>query len=375
MACSFYCKTKNVMFEIYLEHLIWGAVIQVSDINIDLVCDKNLNLARFIWKHNSLSFSHIHRIRTSLSFKLIGVVPQINLKRFFQIHKPKIHATSLNKSIIELTHFICERHGGNHSSRLFQMQPWKGCECAIGSAKSQLRGIVPVESNMLPCVQEVARVSPQLDQLGLVCNNTYGIRKHHPIGFFCGEVMEREVFYKKVSDEIIVSEREGVPCERTAYSIEYGPDHVMDCWNTRSYVSAANHACGDNANARVDYWKVGGSIFLMLVSKKEIPFNAPIVYNYGHDYIRTNNKICYGVFCNKTCNFEAQCRLLEDQSLAILTKGGEMIIPKPSKTIKEATPQPTHCHISISQSVLFAHYCFTIFFTESRNYYSWKINQ
>lgn len=359
------------MCEIYLERPFWGAIIQLDECNIDVVCNHRLLKARFFWKNQSLTFSHVHRDR-SVRLRFVGVIPRIDVKKFLQVHKPKIHASKLAHALVELTHFLCERHGANHSSRLFQLRPWRGCDFGMGSTINLTQQCV--EANFLPCVQEVARVTPQLDGVGLVCNCTYGIRKHQPICFFSGEVLSNSRFYQLASDSIIESERSALPCDRTAYSVEFGDGHVMDCWKVRGYASAANHACGKNANACVQLWKVAGCVFLMLVATQEIAFNRPILLDYGHETIQRHNKVCYGVYCSNSCGFEAQCRLLEDGCMVVSTGAGETILPRPPKHIKELSVNPSHCYVSIRKSVLFSHLCVFLFFSQSRNHYSWKIS-
>ena len=351
------------------DHPMWGAIIQVDDFTVNVCCEKH-NFSKFIWNNQSLNFFANHKQWTS--GKLIGVLPQKKLKSFFQIHKPKIYASSLTNAAIELIHYVCEKNGSNYSPRIFALKPWKGCDFELKTSRVVAKSGLPILSQTLPCVQEFARVVPQIGQLGLVCNHSLGLEKHQPIGVFNGEILSKKAYYKDASREIIKSERDGAPCNRTAYALCVGSDHVLDGFRARSYVSAANHSCGESANTRVEYWNVHGFSFLVLVANKKIPFNAPLVYDYGKKYLLSNNQICYGVFCRQNCYFEAMCSWLNDGGVIFYTKNNKtVIIPKPPQQIQEIKLGKTHCHVAISTSSLFAHKCISLFFAHTANHYSW----
>jgi len=229
-----------------------------------------------------------------------------------------------------------------------------------------------IESSTLPCVQEVARISPQLDGIGLVCNSTYGIIKHQPIGVFNGDVMTTQEYTKTISDSVIQSTKTGSVCRRTAYAMTLDSEHVLDCWHTRGYVSSANNAC-HNANSRVELWKVGGVLFLVLVANREIKFNEPILFTYGKTYIECNNNICYGVFCGDDCKFDAVCKRCPDGSLKIKTRYDVLRLPAPHKTIQEVEPVYKRCKFALSKSPFYAHSVIIMFFTETCTKYSWII--
>ena len=346
---------------------MWGAIIQVDKCTVNMCCDKH-NFSKFVWNNKSLNFFANHKQWTS--GKLIGILPQKKLKSFFQVHKPKIYASSLTNAVIELIHYVCEKTGGNYSARLFALKPWKGCNFELQTTKTKSE--MPILSQTLPCVQEFARVEPQMGELGLVCNHSLGLEKHQPIGVFNGELVSKKTYYKEATQDIIESERSGLPCKRTAYALCVGSDYVLDAFKARSYVSAANHSCGKSANTRIEHWNVQGFSFLVLVANQKIPFNTPLVYDYGQDYLLSNNQICYGVFCRQNCYFEAMCSWLNDGRVIFYTKNSKtVIIPKPPQQIQEIKLGKTHCHVAISTSSLFAHKCISLFFAQSANHYSW----
>lgn len=348
---------------------MWGAIIKVHKSTVNMCCD-NHNIAKFSWKKNNLAFQTIHN--HFVQGQLIGVLPQKKLKTFFQTHKPKVKAQSLTAAVTEIIHSICEKSGANFSQRIFSFNQWKQCDFELNTSKLKAAAITPILSSSLPCVQELARVEHQMGQLGLVCNKTDGISKHQPIGFFNGQLLTQENYYKTVTSAIIHSERHGYPCNRTSYALCLGKHHILDAWQTRSYVSAANHSCGNSANARVEYWIVHGFSFLVLVSIKQIPFNTPIVHDYGKRYLLTNNQVCYGIFCKNHCNFKAMCEQSNDGRLIFHTqKNKTVIIPQPPLNIHELKKGKTHCHVAISNSTLFSHSCIVLFFRQTTNRYFW----
>lgn len=347
---------------------MWGGVIQIDKHVINVICDKNLNIAEFMFQDNQLKFVGIHN--NWCSGDLVGILPQTNLALFFHVNKPAFKATNLENAIIELIHSVCEKTGCRSSPRLFQFRSWQHCDFGLHTLTTPPCDIVPVQATFLPCVQQMARIERQIGQLGLVCNHPNGIDKHQPIAFFSGKLLTKVKFYKGVTHEAIESQRQATPCDRVGYALSYGKSHVLDSWQVRGYASAANHSCGENANCRVECWQVHGHFFLVLVSSQKIAFNTPILFDYGEQFFLSSNQVCFGLLCPKNCYFEAVCWTEKKMLCLQMSDGNIVTMPNPPKNISELSSSKTDCHVAVARSTFFSHSCVSLFFNVTGNYYT-----